>query len=152
MFLPLNICKGSFLWKRETFIPNIIMKIKLWNKQVQMLLQCINWEAPRINCAHYRYLTKLFLRTCHFLFRLSTSVHYQRAFKQEMQHVSDDDLVDIWWHDFLKNFSMLIGFTRILKMSIIDEWTDERHCSSWTLVSLLEIRIFNVFYLEHKKQ
>jgi hypothetical protein len=49
--------------------------------QVQMLLQCSNWEVPRKKkCAHYRYLTKSFLRTGHFLFRLRTSVHYSGCF------------------------------------------------------------------------
>jgi hypothetical protein len=35
-------------------------------------------------------------------------------------------------------------FTRFY-MCIIDEWADKRHCSSWTLVGLLEIRILNAF-------
>jgi hypothetical protein len=48
----------------------------LYTTQVQMLLQCSNWEAERKKCAHYRYLTKLFLRTGHVIFRFSTIVDF----------------------------------------------------------------------------
>jgi Na+/alanine symporter len=45
-------------------------------------------SSAQKQCAHYRHLTKSFLRTSYFLFRLSTSVHYQRASKQEIQQVT----------------------------------------------------------------
>jgi hypothetical protein len=37
-------------------------------------------SSVKKKCAHYRYLTKSFLRTSHFLFRLRSSVHYSGCF------------------------------------------------------------------------
>jgi hypothetical protein len=48
-----------------------------------MFLQCSNKllrSSAQKQCAHYRYLTKLFLRISNFLFRLRTSVHYSGCF------------------------------------------------------------------------
>jgi hypothetical protein len=64
--------------------------------------------------------------------KASKGVHARNA-------VSEDDLVDIWWLDILINFSMVNWFLQEL---YIYEWADERHCSLWTLVGMLEIRIF----------
>jgi hypothetical protein len=61
--------------------------------------------------------------------------HWCKASKgvQARNAASEDQLVDIWWQDILINFSMVNWF--------LPEWTDERHCSLWTLIGMLEIRI-----------
>jgi hypothetical protein len=68
--------------------------------------------------------------------------HWCKASKgvQARNAESEDELVDIWWQDYiLINFSMVNWF--------LPEWTDERHCSLWTLIGMLEIRILLVISL-----
>jgi hypothetical protein len=61
---------------------------------------------------------------------------------------SEDELVDIWRQDILINFSMVNWF--LPELYITYEWADERHCSLWTLVGMLEIRILLVFFFPHE--
>jgi hypothetical protein len=67
--------------------------------------------------------------------------HWCKASKgvQARNAECEDELVDIWWQDILINFSMVNLF--------LPEWTDERHCSLWTLIGMLEIRILLVISL-----
>jgi hypothetical protein len=77
----------------------------------------------------------------HFFHVKLQEKHWCKASKgvRARNAASEDELVDIWWPDILISFSMVNWF--LPELYNIYEWADERHCSSWTLVGMLEIII-----------
>jgi hypothetical protein len=73
--------------------------------------------------------------------------HWCKASKgvQARNAASEDELIDIWWQDILINISMVNWF--LPELYITYEWTDEIHCSLWTLIGMLEIIILLVISL-----
>jgi hypothetical protein len=79
------------------------------------------------------------------------SINAKHQSVQARNAVNDDEPVDIWWLDILIKCSVVNWI--LPELYIIDtcKWEDKRQCLLWTLVGLLEIRIVNVFSLEHTK-
>jgi hypothetical protein len=81
------------------------------------------------------------------LYNIEQEKHWCKASKgvQARNAAGEDELEDIWWQDILI-FSMVNWF--LPELYITYDWTNERHCSLWTLIDMLEIRILLVISLK----